>query len=188
MSKKVMHLSVGLLLFVGLLAFPVHADLGLQQTLSDQGVQALGAAVKAAAEAVYAGTSDPAQIQSQLVAILNEAEATGDEGAIRYAIVAVMMVGGVENLGLSKDAINNSNVFANHPEVTAFTITATEKLISSGGGDAQMGGGEQLGGGEGGGSEDPNSLGGDDPNPFDPGTETTPFGRIEDRDSAATRI
>jgi len=187
MSKNVMHLFFGLLLFTGLLAFPVHADLGLAKTLSDQGVQAVGAAVKAAAEAVYAGTNDLVQIQNQLVAILNEAEATGDEGAIRYAIVAVMMAGGVENLDVSKDAINNSNLFSNHPEITAFTVAAAEKLIRSGGGAGELGG-EKLGGGDGGG-EDPRSLGGGDPYIFDPGAIFDPdtAGDIIDDDCPATR-
>jgi len=199
MSKNMINLFFGLFLIVGLLASPVYADLGLAQTLADQGVQAVGAAVKAAAEAVYAETDDPEQIKSQLVAILNEAAATGDEGAMRYAIVAVMMAGGAENIELSKEAINNSDLFANHPNITAFTVAAVEKLIVSGGatgelggeklggGEAvatKLGGGAKLGGGEGGGGEDPRSLGGGDPDIFDPGAD----GDIDDDDTHATRV
>jgi len=176
MNKSAMNLFLGLFLIMGLLVSPAQADLGLAQTLSDQGVQAVGAAVKAATEAVYAGTDDPEQIQSQLVAILNEAAATGDEGAMRYAIVAVMMVGGAENIDLSKDAITSSELFANHPELAAETIVAAEKLIRSGGGLGEMGG-EKLGGGEGGG-EDPRSLGGGDPE----------IGDIDDDDRDATQV
>ncbi len=193
MNKSAMNLFLGLFLIMGLFVSPAQADLGLAQTLSDEGVQAVGAAVKAAAEAVYAGTDDPEQIQSQLVAILNEVAATGDEGAMRYAIVAVMMVGGVENIDLSKEAINNSDLFTNHPTVTAFTVAAAEKLILSGGGAGELGGeklgggeggAEKLGGGEGGGGEDPRSLGGGDPDIFDPGAD----GDIDDDDRHATRV
>jgi len=193
MNKKGMQLFFGLFLIVGLLASPVCAELGLAQTLSDQGVSAVGVAVKEAAEAVYAGTDDPEQIKGQLVAILNEAAATGDEGAMRYAIVAVMMVGGAENLDLSKDAINNSDLFTNHSNITAFTVATAEKLILSGGGAGtgelggeKLGGGEggaeKLGGGEGGGGEDPRSLGGGDPDIFDPDA-----GDVVDDDRHATR-
>ena len=178
MNKNVTQLFFGLFLIAGLLAFPAYADLGLAQTLSDQGVQAVGVAVKAAVEAVYAGTDDPEQIQSQLVAILNEAAATGDEGVMTYSIVAVMMVGGAGNIDLSKDAINNSDIFANHPKLAAETIVAAEKLIRSGGGA-----GEMLGGGDGGGGEDPRSLGGGDPDVFDPAAS----GEIDDDDRPATR-
>ena len=205
MRKNIVYLFCGLFLFAGLLASSAWADLGLAQTLSDQGLQAVGAAVKTAAEAIYAGTDDPVEIKSQLIALLNEAEATGDEDAMRYAIVAVMMAGGEENLDLSKEAINNSNLFANHPELTAFTVASTAKLIGggagsaggagsgqAGGGEKQQGGGEkQQGGGEketlGGGEEDPTSLGGGDPDPFDLGSAVTPYGKIDDQDSAATR-
>jgi len=183
MNKSAMNLFLGLFLIIGFLAFPVLADLGLAKTLSDQGVRAVGAVVKTAAEAVYAGTDDPEQIQSHLVAILNEAAATGDEAAMRYAIVAVMMVGGAENIDLSKEAITNSELFANHPKLAAETIVAAEKLIRSGGGAAELGG-EKLGGGEGGGGEDPRSLGGGDPDIFDPGAD----GDIDDDDTHATRV
>ncbi len=188
MKTDATKLFFGLFLTMGLLTSLAFADLGL----ADMSASEAGAAVKAAAEAIYAGTDDPEQLQSQLIAILNEAEATGDEGAMRYAIVAVLMAGGAENLDSAKEAINNSNLFANHPEITAFTVAATAKLIGAGGGSGQGGAG-QAGGGEedpalGGGEEDPTSLGGGDPDPFDPGSAIAPYGKIEDRDSAATRI
>ncbi len=190
MNKNVINLFLGVFLFVGLLASPVHADLGLQQTLSSQGVKAFGAAVRAAAEAVYAGTDDPTQIQSQLVAILNEAEATGSEAAMRYAIVAVMVGGGEGNLEASIAAINNSNIFANHPNMTALTVTTAEKLIRSGGGaktdgKKALGGGGQGGDG-GGGASDP-TLGGGDPDVFDPAAGFF-GGDINDHSRDATQI
>ncbi|MBI9020118.1 MAG: hypothetical protein JEZ10_02535 [Verrucomicrobia bacterium] len=188
MRKNAIHLFFGLLLSVGLLAAPAQADLGLKQILADQGVKAVGLAVKAAAEAVYASTDDPKLIEAGLIAILNEAEATGDMGVMPYAIVGVMMAGGVENLDLSKQAINNSNLFVNYPNNTAITVANAEKLIRSGGGASETGGagekqqkagsgGDEQEGGGGGGDE----FGGDNPNPFDPGADdrgddhTTPF-------------
>jgi len=197
MRKNVKHLFFGLLLSVGFLAAPARADLELKQILADQGVKAVGLAVKAAAEAVYASTDDPKVIEAGLIAILNEAEATGDMGAMPYAIVGVMMAGGVENLDLSKQAINNSNLFINYPNNTAVTVTNAEKLIRSGGGAAGTGGADKQGGGgagekqkaDGSGGDDEkegggggsDEFGGDNPNPFDPGADdrgddhTTPF-------------
>lgn len=203
MTKNVTKLFIGILLLAGSLAFSAHADLGLSQILADQGVQAVGATVKTAAEAVYAGTDDPVQIQAQLVAFLNEAEATGDKGAMRYTIIAVMLAGGTENLDLSRSAINHSQLFVKQPDLTAFTVATAEALLSGGGDRAELGGGKEAGGGESeqggddqlGGGEDSKSLGGGDPNPFDPAADVAPgensvapFGKIRDRDSAATRI
>ncbi len=177
MKKITSHLFLGFFLVAGFLVFPAQAELGLEQILVDQGVSAVGEAVRTAAEAVFAGTGDPAQIQSQLIALLNEAEATGDEGAMRYAMVAVIVAGGVENLGAGKDAINNSNLFGNHSGLVANTVSAAGALISAGGGGGEEGGGD-AGGGEGGG-DDPESLGGGLPHLFDPGTDT----RVEDDDT-----
>lgn len=189
MSKKINYLFLGLLI-VGLAALPVFAEIGLQQILSEQGVSAVGTAVKTAAEAVYASTDDPAEINAGLVAILNEAEATGDESVITYAIVAVMLAGGVENLEISKEAVNDSNMFANHPEVTAFTVAATEELMLGGGsgagGQTQGGGGAQKGGSEGGGADDP-TLGGGDPEVFDPDSDTESQD-IRDEEKPATPV
>lgn len=141
---------------------PAFADLGLKQMVAGQGASAVGPAILAAAKTVYANHTDSAVIKLQLIDILNEAAATGDEQAARYAIVAVMMAGGVEHLALSRDAINNSDIFKNYPELTAATVEATEALMK----------GKTAGGGEkseadGGGSEnndgDPLSQGGADP-------------------------
>ena len=147
MSKNMKRMLVGILLVAGVLSSAVYADLGLGQTLSEQGVRAVGESVKAAAEAIFAAGGDPAEMQAQLTAILNEAVATGDEGAIRYAIVAVMMAGGEESLDLFKAAINASDLAANHPGLAADTIAETEALIT--GGDGQEGGGNSSGGGGG---------------------------------------
>ena len=160
MRKSVLSLLLALTV-TALSAIPAFANLGLQATLVSQGAPAVGQAVLTAAKAVYAANTDPAVIQSQLIAILNEAAATGNEQAIRYAIVAVMLAGGVENLSLSKTAINNSNVFLNYETLTAVTVAAVEALMTaSGGAGGQAGGGETGGGGDGtlGGGD--NTLGG----------------------------
>lgn len=189
MNKNMKIFLTGLVLLTGIFAFPAQADLGMGQTLADQGAKAVGTAVKAAAEAVYAGTDDPAEIKSQLIAILNEAAATGDEGAIRYAIVAVMMAGGADHLDLSKEAINNSDLTKNYPQITKFTVSSTEGLILTDGG-----GGEESKDEKGGGkAEGEDTQGGGSPDLFDPdmdeqGSSISPFGRIDDRDSAATPI
>jgi hypothetical protein len=176
MRKTGYRLFFVLVAVTGLFLSPVFADLGLAQLAAGpQGAPAVGQAVLTAAKAVYANNTDPAIIQQQLIAILNEAAATGNEPAVRYAIVAVMMAGGGDNLALSKAAIDGSNVFANYPSLTAVTVTAVEALLKAGGGAGDAaGGGDQLGGGDdkekGGGDElgggDPRSLGGGNDNPF----------------------
>ncbi|MFA7256407.1 MAG: hypothetical protein WC047_02390 [Kiritimatiellales bacterium] len=182
MRKNALRFRIVLIAVAGLLSVPVFADLGLSQLAATQGASAVGQAVLTAAKAVYADNADPVVIQQQLIAILNEAAATGNEQAIRYAIVAVMLAGGADNLAQSMTAINNSNVFSQYPELTAVTVAAAQALISGGaggttGGGELGGGGQQLGGG------DPNSLGGgsdflslmgiDPDNPFAPENQDT---------------
>jgi hypothetical protein len=188
------RLFLVLIAFAGLLTLSARAELGLQQIMANQGAPAVGQAVLTAAKAVYAGASDPAVIQSQLIAILNEAAATGNEQAIRYAIVAVMMAGGVENITLSTTAINNSNVFSNYESLTAVTVAATRLLLSASGGGATGGGETGGGGGETGGGG--HSLGGGNNNLFllglgvDPNNPFT-WGSLTgagDSDLPATRI
>jgi uncharacterized membrane protein YgcG len=153
MKRNSASLFYVLIAVIGLLTSSAFADLGLQALVAGpQGAPAVGQAVLTAARAVYANNTDPAVIQQQLIAILNEAAATGNAAAVRYAIVAVMMAGGPENLVASKTAINNSNVFANYESLTAVTVAAVEMLMT-GGGDKTVGGGDV--GGSGG-----NSLGG----------------------------
>lgn len=118
---------------------PVRADLGL----AGKAPKEVGAAVKNAVAAIYAGTTDPAAIQSQIVAILDEAAATGDEDAIRYAIVAVMLAGGTDNLDLSKQAIANSAVFTTYQKLAEDTTKEAGALMT---GEEQ--GGEKPGGGD----------------------------------------
>jgi hypothetical protein len=187
MNKYMTNSVLGLLMVVGFLASPAHADLGLKKILSEQSVQALGLAVMTAAKEVFDATDDPEKIKPQLVVMLNEAAATGDERAMRYAIVAVMRAGGVENLDLCKTAINNSDLFANHPEMLAPTVAEAEKLIRSGGGADKNGKTEQGGGGTtaqgGGGTSDP-TLGGGTLDVFDTGAD----GNIDDNDSDATKV
>jgi len=188
MKKSGLRWILGLFLSAGLFVSLAQAELGLQQILSDQGVEAVGAMVRSASEAIFAG-DDPEQIQSQLVAILNEAAATEDEAAMRYAMVAVLM----GNLTLGRDAINNSDISSNHPELANSTVTYVEKLNAP---KKPKGGGKKEDGGSSGGDSG-SQLGGGTPNPFDPSSleeDVThddiapPFGRIDDRDSAATRI
>ncbi len=160
----------------GFMSSPVLADLGLQQIAVAQGAPAVGQAVLTAAKAVCANNTDPVAIQSQLIAILNEAAATGNEQAVRYAIVAVMLAGGTGNIDLSKTAINNSNVFLNYESLTAITVAAVESLMNaSGGANGTSGGDDMGGGGETGGGGDRTLGGGSDLlNPFNPGSLVAP--------------
>lgn len=184
MRKNASQFLVMLLALAGLTTAPVFADLGLQQIASSQGAPAVGQAVLTAAKAVYANSTDPAVIQQQLIAILNEAVATGNESAIRYAIVAVMMAGGANNLSQSATAINNSNAFSQYPSLTATTVAAVNALMGGGGGTEGTTGGGGTGGGEtgggdqtlGGGNHDAFLIGmGLDPdNPFTWGSLTGP--------------
>jgi hypothetical protein len=167
MKKHVAFFAVILVAAFGLLS-PAFADLGLAQLAAgSQGGPAVGQAVLIAAKAVYANNTDPAVIQQQLIAILNEAVATGNESAIRYAIVAVMMAGGADNLTQSITAINNSDCFSQYPSLTADTAGIVVALMGGGGTGGETGGGMGDGGGAnkdlGGGDRD---LGGGNNNLF----------------------
>lgn len=157
MRKNAYRLFFVLIAGAVLLTSSVFADLGLAQLAAQPqgGARAVGQAVLTAAKAVYANSTDPAVIQPQLIAILNEAAATGDESAIRYAIVAVILAGGADNLPLSKAAVNDSNVFVNYPKLTAVTVSAAEALLkaSGGAGGEKSGGDKALGGGDKGGGD-----------------------------------
>jgi len=142
MKKNSIYISTVIFLLGGLLALPVHADLGLAQTVSEQGVEGVGSAVEAAVASIYAGASDAAEIQNQIVAILNEVEALGNEEAMRYGLVAVMVAGGTENMELGKGAIDSSQLATNHPQLVESTVAATEALMTSGG---ESGGSESGG-------------------------------------------
>jgi hypothetical protein len=149
MKRNSTSLFFALIAVIGLVTSSAFADLGLQALAAGpQGAPAVGQAVLTAARAVYANNTDPAVIQQKLISILNEAAATGNAAAVRYAIVAVMMAGGPENLVASKTAINNSNVFANYESLTAVTVAAVEMLMT-GGGDKTVGGGDNMMGGGG---------------------------------------
>jgi hypothetical protein len=179
MKKNTSSFSAVLLAVAALLASPAFADLGLSQLAATQGAPAVGQAVLTAAQAVYANQTDPAVIGPQLISILNEAAATGNEQAVRYALVAVMMAGGSDHLAQSIDAINNSNAFSQYKSLTATTVASVASLMgggagsgAAGGGDDTLGGGTELGGG------DNNSflleLGLDPNNPFTWGSLTGP--------------
>jgi len=123
------------------------ADLGLAQL---NNAPAVGRAVMSAASAVYANNTDPAVIQQKLIVILNEAAATGNQAAMRYAIAGVMMAGGTAHLEQSITAINNSNLFSQYPELTAKTVGELKLLMGAGSKGGQASGGDKgLGGGNG---------------------------------------
>lgn len=189
MIKNASRLFSVFIAVAALLTAPVFADLGLEQLAAQpQGASAVGQAVLAASKTVYANSADPAVIQPQLIAILNEAAATGNEAAIRYAIVAVILAGEVENLTLSKAAINDSNVFANYPALTAVTVATAEALLkANGGAGGEKSGGDKSGGDKGGGDQQlgggDKELGGGDPTWF-PFWDSFP----SDNDVPATRI
>jgi uncharacterized membrane protein YgcG len=187
MRKNASRLFFVLIVVAGLLTSPVFADLELAQLAAQpqQGTAAVGQAVLAAARTVYANSTDPAVIQPQLIVILNEAAATGNEAAIRYAIVAVILAGGVENLALSKTAINNSNVFANYPALTAVTVAEAEAILkASGGAGGEKSGGDKSGGDKSGGDKE--HGGGDDHGGGDPDDHEY-FDDHHDHDQHATR-
>lgn len=95
-----------------------------------QDAVAVGQAVLAAAQAVYSENTDPEVIKAKLTEILNEVVATGDEQAVRYAIVAIMMAGGEINMELSKSAINSSSAFAVFGSVVTDTVSQSEAFIA----------------------------------------------------------
>ncbi|MCC7300149.1 MAG: hypothetical protein IT583_03620 [Verrucomicrobia bacterium] len=177
MKKRMVCLLLSLTGAFGLPVTSVFADLGLAQVAASQGTPAVGQTVLSSAQAIYANNTDPAAIESQLIAILNEAVATGDERIIRYAIVAVMMAGGEANAALARRAINSSNAFTSYQTLTAVTVAAVESLLTGGGGGLPG-----VAGGGGGGGGDPKSQGGgqnplfknqvDPNNPFTWGTLT----------------
>lgn len=156
-ARKV--LTVGLL--IGLTGLSAQADLGLSQILSSEGAKAVGVAVKAEAVKIYGSADDKDVIQAQLAGLLDEAAATGDKQAVRYAIVAVMIAGGMENLELSKAAIDDSDVLTQFPKETASTVFIVAKMMSEKYKE-RGGNGNQFGGGSGGESGGDDELGGDD--------------------------
>jgi hypothetical protein len=167
--KNTFQAFLVLVAVVGFIATPVHADLGLAQIVANKGAPAVGEAVLAAAQTIYAG--DAKLIKSKLIALVDEAVATKNEAAVRYAIVAVMMAGGVSNIELSVAAINDSKAFTDYKTVTAQTVAATKQLMTAGGGvtgggsEKKLGGGDskQLGGGSGEIYGHWNKVKGDDP-------------------------
>ena len=166
MKKNSIKLLFAFVAIFGAFISSARADLGLARIMAQQGAPGVGQAVLNAAQAAFAngpsGTPDPVAVQNQLIAILNEAAATGNEQAVRYAIIAVMIAGGIENIDLSKTAINNSNVFIRFESLTAVTVAATQALLSASVGVAgNAGGGGGLGGGQGGGQGDGLGGGGD---------------------------
>ncbi|MDK2857748.1 MAG: hypothetical protein PWQ29_1268 [Verrucomicrobiota bacterium] len=152
-------------------AFPVSsalADLGLQQSLDRGGAQAVAQVVEAAARAAYASSESPAAIESQLVAILNEASATGSAQAVSAAIAAIIQAGGVHNIYLASAAVDASDVAVDFPQASAIALSNASGLLGAGG---------PGGSGAGTGFSDGGS------NPFD-----APASSVDDADVPATRI
>lgn len=90
---------------------------------------AVGQAVLAAAQAVYSENTDPEVIKAKLIEILNEVVATGNEQSVRYAIVAIMMAGGGDNMDLAISAVNSSSAFAAFGSVVSDTVSQTVTLL-----------------------------------------------------------
>ncbi|MBL7017232.1 MAG: hypothetical protein ISR84_06720 [Kiritimatiellales bacterium] len=192
MRRSVAHLILATCLLTGLVASPAWADIGLLQIFSTQGLTQVGLAVKAAVEGIYGSTEDPEEISSQITAILDEAALTGNPDIVSYTIVAVILAGGLDNLDLSKEAVDNSKAFTDFPTITAFTVSAAEGILSAdsdslpdgGGGKDSGGGGEDGGGEEGGGKTDEELGGGDGENPLDDGGDAD----IRDDDIPGTPV
>ncbi len=186
MKNNGWKLFFGLLLALGLLAFSAQAELGLAGMSASEA----GQAAKAAAEAAYANSDDPAEIQEQLTQILNEAEATGDEGIMTYAIIAVMMAGGADNLAVGQAAVDGSQIAANHPGLAATTSSEVGTLIGPATGSGEKSGEKQGDGDKGDGDKGDGDKGDGDKgdggfsNPFAPGAS----GGNIDGDTAATPI
>lgn len=194
MKKNVTRLLIVLTALSGFFVSSAIAEMGLQQIIADKGAADVGQAVLTEVKALYAETTDSGVIQNKLIAILNEAAATGDPQIVRYTLIAVMVAGGEEHLALSRRAINNSNAFADYKELTAKTVNSVQKMIkkddASGGSnvaDTDGGGGKggNQQGGSGGGAQ---SLGGGSnlQNPFAWGRND--FSGGEDGDLPATGI
>lgn len=107
------------------------ADIGLSSVLSQQGVQAMGLAVKSAAGEVLVSAEDSAVVQTGLTAILDEAAATGDPKAVQYAIIAVILTVGPDRQELSLAAIAASRVSSLFPEIAAQTAQQALLLLSA---------------------------------------------------------
>lgn len=178
MKMKTNRLIMVLTAVAGLLASPCFA--------ATQAENEAGMAVSAAAKAIYAdSTASAAVIQAALIDLLNEAEATGNKETMKFAIVAVVAAGGINNVELSKAAVDNSNVFKNHKDLATMTVSQTILLMRSPGKSqnrSTAGSGNQ---GQGGGTKIDGTSGGGNGNgtPFD----LDSFFRLLDRDLPATR-
>lgn len=199
MRKNMTRFVLALCLVVS--ASVLAAELGLSQMLSGEGVVAVGQAVKDAVAKIYSSTDDPEVIKRQITAIMDEAAATGDGEAVRYAIVGAMDAGGAENLDLTIAAINASKAFSDFKEVTQFTVSSSKTIIlanakKNGSGNKEQGGGKEQGGAkeeqggdkeeQGGGDQDGGMEqgGGSDYNPLDDGDDAD----IEDNDIPGTPV
>jgi hypothetical protein len=135
--KKNMSSLISVLIVVGFLASTASAELGLNQIAAEQGSAAVGQAVLAAVQAVYANNTDPAVIQTMLRTIMNEAQATGNQTAIFNAFQAVMQGAAGQGATAASQAAQTavSVVYAanNTPEATQTQLSAILSGASSGG-------------------------------------------------------
>lgn len=207
MRRNIAFLMILAGLFAGAAAFPAYADLGLSGILSAQGEKAVGLSVKDAVSALYSSGQGDDAIQAGIIGILNEAVAAGNEEAVRYALVGVLIAGGKEHLDLSKAAIDDSNAFRQFPDTTASVVSSASLLISGAGGASQVaegdggspdgagvespgavdGGGQAQAQGGGSGTQTDLFGGGAPTDPTDDDT-FVPFGTIRDRDTSATPV
>lgn len=129
MRRNVACLFFGVLLAVGLLAVPAHADLGLAQIMSDQGAGAVEQAVRVAVAQVYA--ENPSDIENLLADIVNEVELLKNDNALAAAVVAVMSTGGSKNLKVGKRAVSKSNYGKNNPAAVAQVYASVSKFVAA---------------------------------------------------------
>ena len=191
MNKKATYRLLSACLFVGLAGSSLAEELGLSQQLSSEGVVAVGQTVKSAVENLFSSTEDAESIQSQITAIMDEAAATGNAEAVRYAIVGAMDAAGPDNLELVIAAINSSKAFTDFKDITAFTVNASKEMIlaNAGGGQGDQGGDKELGGdkeqgGQGDQQTNMEQGGGDGDNPLDEGDDAD----IDDEDVPGTPV
>jgi hypothetical protein len=107
-------------------AVSARADLGLKGIIESQNVRAAVPVLQAAAQAAHKS----GDVRNELLAILNEAAQTGNEDAVRYAIVAVMVAGGEGNMDAALAAINASQAFSDFPGLTASTVAETQAIMA----------------------------------------------------------
>jgi len=194
MKMKTNRLIMVLAAVAGVLTSSAFAELGLAGlatgpgSTSPEGVYTSGTALAGLAvwneaKSIFANNTDPAVIQAALVEILNEAELTGNEQVMRYAIVAIMVAGKTANIDLCKAAVDGSNIYVNYKPLATQTVAQTKMLMTASGKsqDRSVTGNEDKGGDKG--KDDASSGGGTGTNPL---LDVDPFFRLLVADFPAT--